>query len=326
MAQPTDIELFAAIAEGKSLSAAARRLSLTRGTVTRRLAALEERLQVRLVQRTTQSLHLTEAGTEYYRRTLPLLLSLQEAEKAVRELDKKPQGLIRVAAPVASVEKFISPAIISFMHLYPEVDIELVLTSDYGNLVSNKLDLALAVGSLHGKHDDLVARVLLRGPIVLAATPEYLQRHGTPQTPRDLQEHRLLLVLPPDDKKAALPLLAGGEIPIQNPRLLTNTPDTTRLATLSGLGIGWLPRLLIEEDLQNGDLEVLMTDLVGDSIPVSLIYPSRTYLSSKVRALINHALEWVPLVVPSHARPDPLLGFSPHSTRIDTNGPHLENP
>ncbi len=188
----TEIELFVQVAELGSLSRAAAALGLSNAAASRHLAALETRLAARLVQRNTRRLFLTDVGEAFYRRCKPLLGELREAETAVNEAVLKPAGLLRVQASLSFSMIVIAPLLTEFNARYPDLRIEVVASNRYHDLLESGIDVAIRNREFEND-SAITVRRLAETKRVLAASPLYLQRHGTPRTPDELAQHRLLI-------------------------------------------------------------------------------------------------------------------------------------
>jgi DNA-binding transcriptional LysR family regulator len=188
----TEIELFVQVAELGSLSRAAESLGLSNAAASRHLAALEARLAARLVQRNTRRLFLTDVGDAFYRRCKPLLGELQEAETAVNEAVLKPTGLLRIQASLSFSMIVIAPLLPEFSARYPDLRVEIVASNRYADLLEGGIDVAIRNREFEND-SAITVRRLAETKRVLAASPQYLQRHGTPRTPDELKKHRLLI-------------------------------------------------------------------------------------------------------------------------------------
>ena len=183
----TEIELFVQVAELGSLSRAAEALGLSNAAASRHLAALEERLAARLVQRNTRRLFLTDVGDEFYRRCKPLLGELRDAESAVNEAVLKPTGLLRVMASLSFSMIIVAPLLPEFAARYPDLRVEIVTSNRYSDLLENGIDVAIRNREFESD-SAITVRRLAETKRVLAASPQYLQRHGVPRTPDELSQ------------------------------------------------------------------------------------------------------------------------------------------
>ncbi len=291
MLTPFDLELFVAIANTGSLTTAARVCGVTRATITRRLAALEEHLSVTLVNRTTRDLSLTEAGTVYLDGCRATIARLRQAEAAVHELGGKPRGQLRISCPIIRVEQIVGPLVTSFARAYPEVDVQVNLTSEPCNPLVDGYDIAVQMG--YETNAALIATTLLRESYVLMASPEYLDRRGVPHSIDDLAQHDCIVSVRANGVHEPWPLREGGVYTPVKPKLLANASGLIRVGALQGLGIALCAQSLVRNDVTQGALVPLLDGRVGQTLPVSLVYAEGSKLSPKIRAFVDFAAEWV---------------------------------
>jgi DNA-binding transcriptional LysR family regulator len=298
MLTPFDLELFVAIAQTGSLTTAARVCGVTRATIARRLEVLEERLGVPLVNKTTRELSLTEAGAVYLEGCRDTLVRLRQAEAAVHELGGKPRGPLRIACPIIRIEQIVGPLATSFARAYPEVDVQIHLSSEPVNPLTSGFDIAVQIG--FEVHAALLARCLLRERYTLMASPDYLARRGTPATIAELAGHDAIVAVRANGVHEPWPLAAGGTFAVPRPKLLANAAGLLRIGALQGLGIALMARSLTRDDLASGALVPVLEGQVGQELPVSLVYASGSRLSPKIRAFLDFTATWVErLAVPS---------------------------
>lgn len=280
------LRAFVRIAETGSLSAAARDLGLSKSVVSKKLAALEDRLGARLVNRTTRRLSLTEVGAAFLDRSQRILADLEEAEQAVGRLSAEPRGVLRVNAPMSFGILHVAPALGDFMGRYPDLAVHLDLADRRVDLVDEGYDLAVRVGDL--PDSSLVARRLAPVRQAVCASPAYWDRRGRPSHPRDLKGHDGLIYtyLPsPNDWR----FREGGRVftvRVEG-RLAANNGDALRRAALAGLGVFKTPTFIVGDDLRAGRLEAVLADFADDDLAVHAIYPHRRHLSAKVRAFVE---------------------------------------
>jgi DNA-binding transcriptional LysR family regulator len=182
--------IFARVVEAKSFSAAARHLTLSKSLVSKQVTQLEKSVGARLLNRTTRSLSLTEAGAVFYEHCVRIVAELEEAKLAVGRLHSEPRGLLRISAPVAFGTLHIAPALPTFLAAHPELKIDMVITDRFVDLADEGYDVAVRIAKDPGQN--LVARGLAAVRRKMCATPDYFTRHGVPQTPEDLARHNCL--------------------------------------------------------------------------------------------------------------------------------------
>lgn len=241
----SDLHLLTVLAQTRSYTQAARRLGISKASVSMRIAELERAAGVPLVRRTTRSVGLTEAGQQLVDDTQGAFTRIEQSFAGVRDLAGTPRGLVRVTAPVALGRQHIAPTLASFLRDHPEIRLELDLTDRFVNLAQEGFDLAIR--HTQAPPDTHVAWVLCPSRSVLVASSEYLRRHGTPSHPADLASHRCLLYLRDAasqswsfEREAARKAVESVIVNVSGP-LRTNNSEVLREAVLGGLGIGLLP-------------------------------------------------------------------------------------
>lgn len=285
MADPELDELFTfvQIASTGSLAAAARKLDLPKSTVSRRLARLEEKLGVRLVNRSTRRISLTDEGIAYRERVADVLNSLEEANVAIREQQAKPRGHLRITAPTDLGAAGLAEVVGEYTRRYPETTVEVLLTERIVDIVGEGIDLALrAATSL--PDSTLLARKVADIEIVLVATPAYLSEHGVPARVEDLADHRFAVLS--GQAKSQLTLYGpSGERPLTAPVAITaNDYSFVHRAALAHSGIATLPSIVAQEDLRAGRLERVLPAYHAGRAGLYVMHASRRFLSAKVRA------------------------------------------
>jgi DNA-binding transcriptional LysR family regulator len=305
MLTPYDLELFVALADTGSLTAAARVCGLTRATIARRLTTLEERLGVPLVHRTTREFSLTEAGNVFLEGCRDTLTRLRSAEAAVHQLNGKPRGPLRIACPIIRIEQIIGPLTVAFAAAYPEVDVQVHLSSEPCNPLADGFDLAVQIG--FEQHAALMARCLLREPYLLVASPDYLARRGLPRAVEELATHDCIVSVRANGVHEPWPLADGGAFNVARPKLLANAAGLIRIAALAGMGVALMAKSLMNADLASGRLVPLLEDEVGQVVPVSLVYAAGAQQSPKIRSFVDFAVTWVERLGPDGATPNPTV-------------------
>lgn len=287
----TEIELFVQVAEQGSLSRAAEALRLSNAAASRHLAALEKRLAARLVQRNTRRMFLTEVGEVFYRRCKSLLSEMHEAETAASDAVVQPTGLLRVAGSLSFCMMHVAPLLPAFSERYPQLRVEIVAANRYYDLIENGIDVAIRTRELEADAKITVRR-LAQTRRLLAASPQYLQRHGTPRLLDDLAAHRLLIYTyanQPDQ----LRFTRDREVvtvPVQG-LLSANDGQVLRAAALAHLGILVQPRYIIHDDIVAGRLVPVLNDWDLQRLTINLAYQSRQHLPAKVRCFIDFLVE-----------------------------------
>lgn len=283
-----DALIFTRVVECHSFTHAALGLGMQKSTVSRRIALLEERLGVRLLNRTTRKLRLTEVGQAYYERCRQIMLDFAEAEQAVMQLQQEPSGLLRITAPIEFGQLFLGRVLGDFMRQYPLITAEVELTSRHVDPVEEGVDIVILVGQ--PQDSTLIARKLFETSRSLCASPDYLARHGTPRTVAELASHRAILL--PHDSPRYWPLL-GENIACQ--RVLTSNNITfAREAALAGAGIAALPIMISERAVQEGRLIELVADARLPAGELYAVYPSRRFQAMKVKTFLDFLMNSLP--------------------------------
>jgi DNA-binding transcriptional LysR family regulator len=281
-----EMVVFSRIVAAGSLSAAARDLGLSPALVSRRLAALEARLGVRLVNRTTRSLHLTDEGASYHETCGRLLAEIEEADAAVSAGGQEPKGTLRVALPAAFGNQYVAPLVPQFAARYPAVQLALSLSDRTVNLVEEGFDMAIRIGAL--ADSSLAARKLAPNRRVVCASPAYLRRHDAPRTPGDLAQHNCLLAgdfasnweyKGPDGKTGSVRVTG---------RYVCDNWEVLREWALAGLGVALKSTWDVRRHLEDGSLVSLFPGFSFDTdVAIYAVYPHRRHLPAKTRAFIE---------------------------------------
>lgn len=280
-----EIAVFARVVQAGSFTAAAATLGMPKSTVSRKISDLEERLDARLLQRTTRKLSLTDAGRTYFDYCVRIVNEVEDAERAVGRLQATPRGLLRVTAGINST--FLGDIVADFLKRYPEVQLELFCTGRMVDLVEERFDVGIRAGVL--ADSTLIARSLGSVSWFLVATAAYLKKRGRPRSPDDLKEHDCLVF---GSGLPALNLqLENGDRCTQvavPARLLVSDLDILHAVATAGLGIALLPAFRCVEDLRARRLERVLRDWTVPPIPVHVIYPTTRHLSPKVKTFVEH--------------------------------------
>ncbi len=283
-----DALIFTRVVEYHSFTQAAQSLGMQKSTVSRRIALLEERLGVRLLNRTTRKLRLTEVGQAYYERCRQIMLDFAEAEQAVMQLQQAPSGLLRITAPIEFGQLFLGRVLGEFMRQYPQISAEVELTSRDVDPLEEGVDIAIQVGQ--PRDSTLIARKLFESRRRLCASPAYLAQHGTPRTVQELAGHRALHL--PVDSPRHWPLL-GENIACQRV-LACNNITLAREAALAGAGIAALPVMISEAAVQDGELIELLPEARLPTGELYAVYPSRRFQAMKVKAFLDFLIASLP--------------------------------
>ena len=288
----SDLEFFVQLVKHGSLAALAREQGVTPPAVTARLAQLEKRLGVRLLNRTTRRTSVTHEGEVYLATGARLLAELQELEQFVSSSRAVPKGLLRVNATFGFGRRHIAPAVVEFARRYPEVEVQLELTDRSVNLADKAFDIGIWFGTIPDSR--LVARRILNNRRLLCAAPGYVAMHGMPSTPRDLQTHQCIILRESDTAFGTWHFTRGSKQETVKVRgtLSTNDGETGVQWALAGLGILMRSEWDIHADIAAGRLVPVLKEWTLPSADVFAVYPERANLSAKVSAFIDFLVEW----------------------------------
>ncbi|MBI4968374.1 MAG: LysR family transcriptional regulator [Rhodospirillales bacterium] len=279
--------IFARVVEEKGFSAAASALGLSKSAISKQLAKLEDRLGVRLLNRTTRRLSLTDAGAAYYERAARILAEAAEADRAMSALVEAPRGLLRVNAPMSFGVRHLGPALPDFLAQHPEVSIDLALNDRVVDLVDEGFDLAIRITKM--PDSSLVARKLADSRRLLCGAPDYFRKRGKPSRPAQLKDHNCLIysyTAPAEDWRFTGP--EGVETVRVAGSLRANNGDILREAMLAGLGIAPMPSFLVGDDLRAGRLELALPGYEVSGSGIYAVYPHGRHLLAKVRVFIDY--------------------------------------
>ena len=283
--------VFKQTVEAGSFAAAARYFGISPEMAGNHVRGLETHLGVRLLNRSTRRLNLTEAGGIYYERCTRILTDIQEAEAEVGVLQASPRGLLRVTAPVTFGVLHIAPAVSEYMARYPEVKLDVGVSDRHVNLIEEGYDLAIRVGEL--QDSNLVARRLTSFHLIVCAAPAYLQRAGYPERPTDLIRHACLIyreIETPDAWRFQGPDGSVETVRVSGPLTSTNPTFLHRIA-LAGHGVIIGPSFAFGTDITEGRLVPLLTGWRSRELPIHALYPHRPLLSAKIRTFVDFLAE-----------------------------------
>ena len=284
-------EVFATVVGQGSFTRAADKLETSPANVTRYVNELEESLGARLLNRTSRRLSLTETGKTLYDQALSILEDVAEAEAIASSAALQPRGRLRVNAPLSFGILHLAPLWPRFMTRYPDIELDISLVDRVVDLVEEGYDLAVRIS--RGGSPALVSRKLATARHLICASPDYVARHGAPESPEDLNRHACIAYTYSDSADEWRLLDDAGKVhSVAVPNIMqTNNGDTARAAALAGLGIIRQPTFLIGEDLRQGRLVPLLTGYRMSEIDVLAVYPSRRHLSAKVRVMVDFLVE-----------------------------------
>jgi DNA-binding transcriptional LysR family regulator len=283
-----EIVVFTRVVQAGSFTAAARALEMPKSSVSRKVSELEDRLGVRLLQRTTRKLGLTDAGRLYYERSARIVAEIEEADQAVSRLQTEPRGLLRVTVPLSFA--MLGPIVAGYLERYPDVQLEVTCTDRRVDLIEEGYDVAIRAGALGDS--TLIARLLGALRRVLVASPSYLELRGVPRSPAELVDHDCIVFGAGQEPDRWI--LASGERRTEvriSPRLTVNELDRIGDAARAGIGIALIAEFGCAEDLRAGRLRQVLGEWTSAETPVHIVYPTARHLSPKVAAFVAMARE-----------------------------------
>lgn len=283
-----NVRLFIRVVEHNSFTAAAEKLGIQKSTISRKISQLEDELGVRLLQRTTRKLSLTDEGQALFERSQPLFSELDEVADHLTSRQDEPQGRLRITMPPEMGIFIMDEVVASFVQKYPLLKLDIELSSRVVDLVEEGIDLALRVGEL--SDSSLIGRKIASINIQVYASTAYLQQHGEPQTPEELKDHECIGV------KLNMPgwIFTNWEDgkPVNlDFRISANNLSFCRQMLYKGLGIARMPRAFCQDALDRGEIKQILTDYHAPTVHIHALYPSRRHLNPKIRLFIDHMLE-----------------------------------
>jgi len=278
---------FVRVVQMGSFSAAAREQDTTQATISKKVAALEKKLGAKLLSRTSRELSLTEVGADYYENCVIILSELDEAEAQVRSQIALPSGVLRVAAPVVFGRQFMAPILVEFLNAYPEIKVDLMLNDKHIDLIADGVDVAIRAKQL--EDSTLVARHLFNNPLVVVASPEYLQKNTKPQNPDELKNHNCIVYsmlksiniwhFEQGNNNMSVPVTGSFRC---------DNGDVILQLVLDGAGIAQLPVWMVDEHIRSGKLAMVLEGYISKPLPFNAIYPQNRYVPLKVRCFIEY--------------------------------------
>jgi DNA-binding transcriptional LysR family regulator len=282
------LRVFCTVAELKSFTAAADRLNLSPAMASKHVMHLEKRLATRLLNRTSRHVSLTESGQLYFNQTKQMIEGLDEVESAVSNVTVVPRGTLKLSAPIWIANPEFVQLLAQFHERYPDVSFDVDLSGRIVNLVDEGFDLALRVSKADRLDPGLIARPLADVEFHLVASPSYLERTGRPQSLNDLNGHALLLYTYVSYHGGLTVEGPEGRETVKFNVVLESGNETLLyMAAVEGMGVTFLPKWLAETDVEAGKLELILPDALKMGATLYAVYPSRKYLSAKVRAFID---------------------------------------
>ncbi|MCR9944033.1 LysR family transcriptional regulator [Vibrio owensii] len=293
MDQLSAMRAFVRVVQTGSFSATGREMNTSQTTISKKVAALEKKIGVKLLARSSRDHALTPAGAKYYQTCVDILGELDEAEAEARSEVASPQGTIRISAPVAFGRILLAPIMAEFFQRYPDIKVDLQLSDQHTDLISDGIDVAIRAKQL--EDSTLIARHLFDNPMLVLAAPNYLQQHGEPKTPEDLKQHNCLVYSRMKDINVWSFTKQNQKHAVAvNGNFQSDNGDVLLEVALTGMGIVTLPIWMVEHHLKEGRLTQLMSDYTGQNLPFNAVYLQSRYTPLKVRCLIDFLKEKLP--------------------------------
>lgn len=293
MDQLSAMRAFVRVVQTGSFSATGREMKTSQTTISKKVAALEKKIGVKLLARSSRDHALTPAGARYYQTCVDILGELDEAETAARSETASPQGTVRISAPVAFGRILLAPIMAEFFQRYPDIKVDLRLSDRHTDLISDGIDVAIRARQL--EDSTLVARHLFDNPMLVLAAPSYLDRNGTPKKPDDLTQHNCLIYsgmqevniwrFTKEDKEHSVAVSGNFQ---------SDNGDVLLEVALTGMGIVILPIWMVESHIKAGRLKQVMSDYLGQNLPFNAVYLQSRYTPLKVRCLIDYLKDKLP--------------------------------
>jgi len=288
------IVIFVEVINAGSFTKAADNTGHSTSYISKEVNKLEERLGVRLINRTTRSISLTPEGELYYQQCQQITDDAQQAESSVNQRQLEPQGSLKVSCPISFGMPHLKPILAKFLSLYPKVNLDLNMTGRQVDVVADGFDVVIKTAT-ELEDSSLISRLLMKSYGVTVASPQYLARHGKPTHPSELSQHKTITYSYAKSPNVWQYLTEQGE-PISvnlDSRMITNSPEMELELALAGQGITRMPKFNLSDKLATGELVTLFDDYRKTPINVYLVYASKKHMSAKVRCFIDFVIQEV---------------------------------
>ncbi|PLT25015.1 LysR family transcriptional regulator [Pseudoalteromonas sp. MelDa3] len=281
----TTMKTFLAVVQEGSFSKAADKLDISPQLVSKYISALEDNLRTRLLHRTTRKVSVTEAGNQYYQRCQQVVIDIEDMENSLNNLSENVSGVLSISAPMSFGTKHLAGLLVGFQKQYPNLKLDLRLTDQYVDIVEQGIDIALRIGVL--KNSTLIAKKIAPINLAVFASPDYLKRHGTPQTLLDLQSHNYLRYSHSEPTKRLFGVNElKSELKLES-NFVANNGDLLLNTAIAGGGIAMQPTFIAGEALAQGKVVRILNDYEPDPMGLYMVYANREFLPSKVRAFVD---------------------------------------
>lgn len=286
----SEMQIFVAVAESEGFAAGARKLKISPPAATRAVADLEYRLGIKLLNRTTRYVRVTDAGQRYLDDCKRILAQVAEADEAAIGINAAPRGHLVITAPVLFGRMYVMPCVVEYLQKYPDTEISALFVDRVVNMLDEGVDVALRVGEL----SDSSFKAIKVGTVrrVVCASPSYIEKYGLPQHPNDLSEHQIVVAssLSPNVEWRFLENKQSKIVRVK-PRLTVTSNDAAIEAAVAGLGITRLISYQIAPELQNGQLKIILSEFEYPALPIHILHREGRNSSTKVRAFIDLVAE-----------------------------------
>ncbi len=284
------IAVFVGVINAGSFTAAAQSLGHSTSYVSKKITRLEKRLGSRLLNRTTRTISLTDAGRAYYQRCNQIIIDAENAERSINQLQDTPRGLLRVNAPVSIGSIYLLDYFPEFMSHFPEINLEVEFNDRMIDMIGEGYDVVIRAGEI--KDSNLIARKLFMSKSVVVAAPDYLKKKGRPDTAHELEQHDCLAYSLIPNPTVWHFVKNGKHTTINfNPRVLGNNAELEVALIVKGTAIGRVPLFCCEKEIARGELEIILDDYEQPEIGVYAVFPHRQYLTAKVRAFVDFLVD-----------------------------------
>lgn len=287
----TRIKVFVNVVETGSFTSASERMGLSRAAASKYVSQLETSIGARLLNRTTRHVSTTESGRIYFERCKEILHNIDEADEMVSGMSGEPQGTLRISAPSVFAQRHLTPLVSEFTKMYPNVNVNIMVSDRYVDLVDEGYDVAIRVSNL--ENSDLIAHHIARCRHVLIASPDYLKTAPPLNKPSDLKNHSCVLYSYTEGAK--WPLTKDGKDYSEKitPAMVSNNPEVLLEAVIAGMGISIMPTFIASNAIHRGDLQMVLQDYQSLELQIYAVYASRQYLPAKIRVFINYLKEQI---------------------------------
>ena len=284
------IAVFVGVINAGSFTAAAEALGHSTSYVSKAVTRLEKRLGSRLLNRTTRTISLTDAGKAYFERCHQIVIDAENAGRSISQLQDTPRGLLRLNAPVSFGSIYLLDHLSEFMKRYPEITLEVEFNDRMIDVVAEGYDVVIRAGQI--QDSNLVARQFTTSKSIVVASPEYLKKYGRPETASELEHHACLAYSLIPNPTLWEFVKDGNRTAVKvTPRLMCNNAAVEVAMAVNGVGIGRIPLFCCEQELAKGELDIILEDYEQPEIGVYAVFPHRQYLTAKVRAFVDFLVE-----------------------------------